>query len=235
VGVHPIQQALQATTRVYTCDWAGYGWSEAGPSPRGAATLFAELHNLPQAEISPRPYMLVGHSLGGIHARLYAAQYPDEVARLVLIDTATEYTVSAELEGQMRSSIGCYQVMRLLTGSGLLRALAPLGGEGSMPETARKLPAPQQETYLNLLLDPQHNDTAIDEMMQLPETLRQTGEVMNGQQPLVDLRLIVLTAGHQMAPRSSPFSDRRLILRVARLCPSSMMPNFPPHPVASHT
>jgi len=206
----PIQERLAETTRVCTYDRAGYGWSEAGPSPRDGATIATELHALLQAAGEPGPYVLVGHSLGGIHARLYAAQYPDEVVGLVLVDTAVEYTISAEREAEMRTSIGFYQVMHLLTGSGLLRVLGPLSGEGSMPETARKLPSALQETYLNLLLDPQQYTTAIAEMAQLPETLRQTGEAMSGARPLDDRPLIVLTAGQRMAPGSTPFDDRRV-------------------------
>lgn len=206
----PIQDALSETTRVCTYDRAGYGWSKAGPSPRDAATVVAELHALLRAAGEPGPYVLVGHSLGGIHARLYAAQYPGEVAAMVLIDTAAAYTVSPELEGQMRASIGFYQVMRLLTGSGVLRVLGPLGGAKAMPETARKLPTALQDAYLNLLLDPRQQATAIAEMAQLPASLRQAGEAMAGAQPLGDMPLIVLTAGQQMAPGSTPFDDRRV-------------------------
>jgi hypothetical protein len=77
-----------------------------------------------------------------------------------------------------------------------------------MPETARKLPAVLQETYLNMVLDPQQHRTAIDEMMQLGETLRQTGAAMGHAQPLGDRPLIVLTAGQKMATGSTPFDDQ---------------------------
>lgn len=109
----------------------------------------------------------------------------------------------------MRASIGFYQVMRLLTGSGVLRVLGPLGGANSMPETARKLPGGLQETYLHLLLDPQQYTTVIDEMTHLPQSLRQTSEALAGESPLGDIPLIVLTAGQQMASGSTPFDDRR--------------------------
>ena len=206
----PIQEKLQSTTRVCVYDRAGYGWSEAGPAPRGGAHAVAELHDLLQAAGEPGPYVLVGHSLGGIHARMYAAHYSDEVAGLVLIDTAAEEDVSPELEQQMRASIGFDQVMRLLSGSGLLRILGPLGGEQAMPETARKLPAELREVYLQLLLDPQQYTTGIDEMAQLPQTLRQARDALAGQPSLGDLPLIVLTAGQQMAPGSTPFDDRHV-------------------------
>jgi pimeloyl-ACP methyl ester carboxylesterase len=71
----PIQDEIAEMTCVCTYDRAGYGWSETVPSPRDAATIVAELHTLLQTAGEPGPYILVGHSLGGFHARLYAAQY----------------------------------------------------------------------------------------------------------------------------------------------------------------
>jgi pimeloyl-ACP methyl ester carboxylesterase len=206
----PIQEALQGTTRVCIYDRAGYGWSETGPSPRDGATVAAELHKLLEAAGEDGPFLLVGHSLGGMHVRLYAAEHPDQVAGLVLIDTAAGYTVSPEFQKETQSSIGFYQVMRLLTGSGLLRVLGPLGGENAMPETARKLPPELQDTYLNFVLDPRQHAAAIDEMAHLQDTLRQTGEVLQGEEPLGDRPVIVLTAGQRMAPGSTPFDERQV-------------------------
>jgi pimeloyl-ACP methyl ester carboxylesterase len=60
--------------------------SDPLPMPRTAESVVADLHALLQAAAVPGPYVLVGHSLGGIFVRLYAATYPDEVAGLVLVD-----------------------------------------------------------------------------------------------------------------------------------------------------
>jgi len=51
--------------------------------------------------------------------------------------------------------------MRVLTGSGVLRVLSPLSGEGMMPEYARKLPEDIRDIHLKLVLDPKHQTTAI--------------------------------------------------------------------------
>ena len=64
--------------------------SDPAPQPRTAAELVADLHALLQAAPAPGPYVLVGHSLGGLFVRLYAATYPDEVVGLVLVDATHE-------------------------------------------------------------------------------------------------------------------------------------------------
>jgi pimeloyl-ACP methyl ester carboxylesterase len=65
-------------------------WSDPVPMPRTAAGMVAKLHALLKAARIPAPYMLVGHSLGGLLVRLYASTYPDEVAGLVLVDATYE-------------------------------------------------------------------------------------------------------------------------------------------------
>lgn len=85
-----IQQELAATARVCTYDRAGLGRSEAGPKPRTSLQMAAELHTLlHNAGITP-PVILVGHSLGGLNVRVYQQQYPEEVAAVVLLDSAHE-------------------------------------------------------------------------------------------------------------------------------------------------
>ncbi|MBT9515037.1 MAG: alpha/beta hydrolase [Acidovorax sp.] len=66
---------------------AGYGHSEASPAPRDGAHMVEELRALLKARKLPPPYVLVGHSLGGLYMQLFARQYPGEVAALVLVDS----------------------------------------------------------------------------------------------------------------------------------------------------
>jgi pimeloyl-ACP methyl ester carboxylesterase len=77
-------------TRVVAYDRAGLGQSEPGPKPRTAMQFARELHTaLQNAGIKP-PYVLVGHSMGGITVRVFADMYPQEVAGLVLVDPSQE-------------------------------------------------------------------------------------------------------------------------------------------------
>ena len=69
---------------------AGRSRSDPAPLPRTAQDVVADLHALLRAARVPGPYVLVGHSLGGLFVRLYAATYPDEVAGLVLVDSSHE-------------------------------------------------------------------------------------------------------------------------------------------------
>jgi len=77
-------------TRVCAYDRAGLGKSAAGPKPRSAEKISGELHNLLRRAGMLPPYVLAGHSAGGLNVRLYAARFPDEVAGLVLVDATQE-------------------------------------------------------------------------------------------------------------------------------------------------
>jgi pimeloyl-ACP methyl ester carboxylesterase len=69
--------------------------SDPVPQPRAAEDTVADLHALLRAAQVPGPYVLAGHSLGGLYVRLYAATYPDEVVGVVLVDATNEYLRAA--------------------------------------------------------------------------------------------------------------------------------------------
>ncbi len=75
-------------TRACVYDRAGFGWSDAGPMPRTAGRIADELHLLLVRAGVPPPYVLVGHSFGGLVMRLFSARHPSDVAALVLIEPA---------------------------------------------------------------------------------------------------------------------------------------------------
>lgn len=85
-----VQPELARTMRVCSFDRAGMGWSEPGPEPRSPARLADELHSLLANAGVPGPYVLVGHSLAGKNARMFAAAHPADVAGMVLVDARSE-------------------------------------------------------------------------------------------------------------------------------------------------
>jgi pimeloyl-ACP methyl ester carboxylesterase len=85
-----VQRKVSPTTRVCAYDRAGMGWSEIGPDPRDAEQITGELHTLLGKAGIEGPYVLVGHSLGGMYMQTYAHRYTEEVAGVVLVDSSTE-------------------------------------------------------------------------------------------------------------------------------------------------
>ena len=81
-----LQRKLARSSRVVSYDRAGLGWSDIGPMPRTAERIAGELHELlKRAAIAP-PYVLVGHSFGGLTMPVFAALFPKDVAGMVLVD-----------------------------------------------------------------------------------------------------------------------------------------------------
>jgi pimeloyl-ACP methyl ester carboxylesterase len=82
-----VAPAVARETRVCVYDRAGHGWSEPADSPQDGAQTATDLHTLLDRGDVPGPYVLAGHSFGGLYVQSFAAQYPDDVAGLVLVDT----------------------------------------------------------------------------------------------------------------------------------------------------
>lgn len=82
-----VRYGLEETTRVCIYDRAGLGSSDAPPTqPRTSQDMVKDLHTLLVNGNIQGPYILVGHDIGGLNIHLYASQYPDEVAGIVLVD-----------------------------------------------------------------------------------------------------------------------------------------------------
>ena len=82
-----IAPVVARDTRVCVYDRAGRGWSEPTDGPQDGAQVAADLHTLLDRAGVPGPYVLAGHSFGGLYVLSFAAQFPDQVAGLVLLDS----------------------------------------------------------------------------------------------------------------------------------------------------
>ena len=100
---------LAGTSTVVAYDRAGLGESDLGPEPRDALAVARDLQRLLQGLGLAPPYVLVGHSLGGLHLRAFADLVPEEVAALVFIDATTE-----GMHQSLKTEEGRADVMRQL-------------------------------------------------------------------------------------------------------------------------
>lgn len=86
VSWQPVLAEVAHFADVVSYDRAGLGWSEPARSPRTLHNIVQELHNLLHNAQVTAPWLLVGHSFGGLVIRQFAAQYPAEVAGLLFVD-----------------------------------------------------------------------------------------------------------------------------------------------------
>lgn len=167
-----VQPKIADATRVCVYDRAGLGWSDASPNPRTAETMVAELHALLTNASILGPYVLVGHSTGGMLVRLYANNYPDEVVGMVLVDAQHEDQFERISEPQQQAVKNnfaqAHQDLSLLRGLVLtgLCALRPTTFEDA------RVPSPERETFSVLLVsDPKFVEARIAEYDAIFESL----------------------------------------------------------------
>jgi pimeloyl-ACP methyl ester carboxylesterase len=177
-----VQPEMAKTTRVCAYDRAGMGWSDPGPQPRDARQITNELHLLLTKANIPGPYVMVGHSAGGLYVRLYTDQYPSDVVGLVLVDPGHPDMVARipTLEAKDRADAQLVSTMRLLSRIGVPRLL------GIGQANAKGLPPRQSAEASAFYATPQHWDTIGALIAATPETyaeVRSTGRL--GARPLV--------------------------------------------------
>jgi pimeloyl-ACP methyl ester carboxylesterase len=122
-----LRRKLAESYRVVCYDRAGLGWSDLGPMPRTAERIVEELHSLLDRAAIPGPYVLVGHSFGGLTMPLFAARYPEQTAGMVLVDPVVPAEWNPPSEQDLkRSSIGSKVCRRaaLLSRAGVIRFVA---------------------------------------------------------------------------------------------------------------
>lgn len=155
-----VQPELARLTRVCSYDRAGFGWSDAGPMPRTAGRIADELRRLlERAGVDP-PFVLVGHSFGGLVMRIFARRYRDATAALVLVDPAhpEDWVAPAPKEqvkidrgvrlcryGSTAARIGLAKMVAALVGVGALgpaRAVVKVVSRGGLSREDEGILAP---------------------------------------------------------------------------------------------
>jgi pimeloyl-ACP methyl ester carboxylesterase len=158
-----VQPEIAGLTRVCSYDRAGFGWSDPGPMPRTAGRIADELRTLlDRGGVAP-PFLLVGHSFGGLVMRIFARRYRAEVAGLVLVDPAhpEDWVRPAPKEqeridrgvrlcrhGAMAARLGVARIVAALVGAGALtpaRGLVRLFSRGGLSREDEGILAPVQK------------------------------------------------------------------------------------------
>ncbi len=183
-------------------DRAGSGWSDPVEGQRSAAEIVMDLHNALGLAGVNGPYLLVGHSLGGLLVRAFAQHFPADVAGLVLIDPSTE-GIPLPKEGD--EAIVKQMLEQLRANPDLLRQWYP-----EMFADWEKLPAHVRDPLIARHID--RDDVGLRDMM---SAARIQAEVTNGP-ALPDIPITVLT-GMKIDPtpgRSS--SDMEAFNKIKR-------------------
>jgi pimeloyl-ACP methyl ester carboxylesterase len=162
-------------------DRAGSGWSDSVSGLRSAREIVIDLHTALGLAGIEAPYLLVGHSLGGLLVRAFAQNFPDEVVGLVLIDPATE-SFPAPQEGNETVVLAMLEELR--RNPNIMREWYP-----SLFTEWEKLPQEVRDPLIARHMDPDH---AIVSLYEMQNARRIQEDVANGP-ALPDVPIIVLT------------------------------------------
>ena len=205
------QSKMAAFTRACWYDRAGVGWSDPPASPRTAASITGDLHEaLHHAGVLP-PYVMAGGSVGGEYVLIYTGRYPEDVAGLVLVDSATPDMHEPDfylaplnrLSGTTRHLI-C-MALPAMTRFGALRFTA--SGERLRPEP--NFTPEQNDTLAKLNAQPKAFKADADQACAATDQGRivpregtnpDINNAVRNAGSLGDRPLIVLTAGRYWAP-----------------------------------
>jgi pimeloyl-ACP methyl ester carboxylesterase len=194
-----IAPAVAGTSRVCTYDRAGQGWSEDASDSQDGVAAAADLHTLLGRAGEDGPYVLVGHSIGGDYAMVYAARYPEQVAGMVLLDATSPYrTAAGTTHAGPPGPVA------------LLPSVARLGVGRLLPtSTWSALPEPAASQYGAFASSPRRWSNTVDEAATMPALLSQAQRLSTlGSTPLV----VLTAAGHESDAVWNAAQDRMAAL-----------------------
>jgi pimeloyl-ACP methyl ester carboxylesterase len=183
-----VQREVSGTTRVCAYDRAGMGWSEMGPEPRDAKQITGELHTLLGKAGIEGPYVLVGHSLGGLYMQTYAARYPEEVAGIALIESShpEQFSRLPEARDSYEQTKRLYAIGTLLARIGVVRLF-------NLSPAPPELPHQQRAQIAALNPSTRQVSTTAQEFRASPQSTAQARSLRS----LGDKPLAVVSAGTQ--------------------------------------
>lgn len=184
-----IAPAVARDTRVCVYDRAGRGWSEPADTPQDGAQIATDLHTLLQRGDVPGPYVLAGHSFGGLYALTFAARYPDEVAGMVLVDS-TAPAPRADSNDPSPGHAGSGNLMNRVAALVSTSARLGLGRISGLTDYATLPPRSRDEARARAATSRQLRST-IEEYVQGGGSVHEAASLHT----FTDKPLVVLTAG----------------------------------------
>ncbi len=184
-----VQRQVAKTTRVCAYDRSGMGWSESGPKPRDATQISSELHTLLDNAGIEGPYVLAGHSNGGLYARMYDARYSEEVAGVVLVDSShpEQFTRSAQGRAMYERFGRQTAIVPLFSRLGVIRLF-------NLFPAHPDLPPPQREQVAAFNSSTRQASATVEEFRATPQTSAQVRSAGS----LGDKRLAVISASEPL-------------------------------------
>lgn len=152
-----IRQRVSQFTQCSSYDRASLGWSDRARSPRLPSNIVEELHALVHVAGIQPPYILVGHSFGGMLVRAYSVKYPNEVAGLILIDPLcpADWTEPSPQQLRMlRRGVRLARRGAILARLGLVRAALSLLSRGArrVPQWIAKASSGKGESIISRIV-----------------------------------------------------------------------------------
>ena len=184
-----VQPEVAKKTRVCVYDRAGRGWSEPDPEPMTLGRTVRNLHTLLTNSRINGPYVLVGHSIGGIYMRQFAMEYPDQVLGMVLVDSAhpEQFERYPEMLKGNEAYLKFSTTLPTLSRLSINRLYFAFGGEFDFGD----LSEPQKSELKALWSSPEYFLSQRAENIAAPGIYADAGQLGS----LGDLPLIVISAG----------------------------------------
>ena len=203
MGISATGDTRRLPYQVCSYDRAGLGWSKESPLPRSAENIVKELHALLHTAGIPEPYILVGHSIGGINMRLYANTYPDEVYGVVLVDSSHELQEEKIKEANFiwpdETPSFWERAFHWLatTQIGKITGLFRIESRMSHKEFTEAIPESIREAFISRLILPSASRAMAQERAHFEENFKL---LKNSKNLLEDKPLIVISRGKATSP-----------------------------------